>query len=50
MPTVDISNDAMTAASSIKATNAPVGPGMAEDSQSVNESEQSCKKVPMSKK
>ena len=41
MPTVDISNDAMTAVSSIKATNAPVGPGMSEDSKKVNEPEQS---------
>ena len=47
MPTVDISNDAMTAASSIAATSAPVGPGMSEDSKKVNEPEQSStKKVP----
>ena len=32
MPTVDISNDAMVAVSSIKPANAPVGPGMLEDS------------------
>ena len=47
MPTVDISNDAMTAVSSIKATKAPVGPEVLEDSKKVNESEQpSTKKVP----
>ena len=47
MPTVDISNDAMTAVSSIAATSAPVGPGMSEDSKKVNEPEQSStKKVP----
>ena len=47
MPTFDISNDAMTAVSSIKATSASVGPGMSEDSKKVNEPEQSStKKVP----
>lgn len=47
MPTVDISNDAMAAVSAIKVANAPVGPGMSTDSQSVNESEQSSvEKVP----
>jgi len=47
MPTVDISNDAMVAVSSIKPSNAPVGPGMLEDSKAVKESEQSsAKKVP----
>ena len=47
MPTVEISNDAMAAVSSIQATNAPVGPGMSEDSKAVNEPEQSStKKVP----
>ena len=47
MPTVDMSNDAMAAVSSIKPANAPVGPGMSEDLKTVNESEQSStKKVP----
>ena len=47
MPTVDISNDAMAAVSSIKATSTPVGPGMLEDSKKVNDLEQSsATKVP----
>lgn len=41
MPTVDISNDAMAAVSATKVANAPVGPGMSEDSKKVNEPEQS---------
>ena len=41
MPTVDISNDAIVAVSSIKPATAPVGPGMPEDLKTVNESEQS---------
>jgi len=47
MPSVDISNDAMSAVSSIKATNASAGPGILEGSKKVNEPEQSSsKKVP----
>ena len=47
MPTVDISNDVMAAASSAKPINAPVGPGMSDDSKKVNEAEQlSTTKVP----
>ena len=41
MPTVDISNDVMAEVSSVKPINAPVGPGMSEDSKKVNEPEQS---------
>ena len=47
MPSVDISNDAMSAVSSIKATNASAGPGILEGSKKVDEPEQSSsKKVP----
>jgi flagellar protein FlaG len=47
MPTVDISNDAMTAVSAVKASNVPVGPGMSEDLKSARETESSStRKVP----
>jgi flagellar protein FlaG len=47
MPTVDISNDAMTAVSAVKASSVPVGPGMSEDLKSARETESSStRKVP----
>jgi flagellar protein FlaG len=47
MPTVDISNDAMTVVSAVKASNVPVGPGMSEDLKSARETESSStRKVP----
>jgi flagellar protein FlaG len=47
MPTVDISNDVMTAVSAVKASSVPVGPGMSEDLKSARETESSStRKVP----